>query len=225
MIEEAHDDSDASFEPPKTTARKRKSTSGVSTSKKAKFATSSSSASSGVLNKQYSELASSVLANGANFYTKSENQDAASDAAVTLAGYTKQLEVALGEALKSSGGIPAAEPKTGVELTAAAGKIRKAAVSGIKKQMSWKPSCKTNSSKWSYDGLCADRHVFATVLRLDGPITWKMKKFTKDEFENALGNITASVRYDTLRITSDINVRYNSESGEFKFSGSYGRGY
>jgi hypothetical protein len=31
-----------------------------------------------------------------------------------------------------------------------------------------------------------------------------------------------SCRYNDLHITSDINVRYNSEAGEFKFSGSYG---
>lgn len=51
-----------------------------------------------------------------------------------LAQYTKLLEIALAGA-KSSGGAPAAKQKTRAELEAAAGKIRKTAVSGIKKQM------------------------------------------------------------------------------------------
>jgi hypothetical protein len=31
-------------------------------------------------------------------------------------------------------------------------------------------------------------------------------------------------RYDTLSITgTDVNIRYDKDSGEFKFSGTYGR--
>ena len=70
-----------------------------------------------------------------------------------------------------------------------------------------------------------------------------MKKLTKEDFEDLLGGISASsrfvfneeitigslltlCRYDNLNITgTHVNVRYDSDSGEFKFSGSYGRGY
>ena len=79
-------------------------------------------------------------------------------------------------------------------------------------------------------------------MRLDGPPTWKVKKVTKEDFENLPGDISTSVRfvfqrnddmettnylcrYDDLNITgTHVNVRYNSDSGEFKFSGCYGRG-
>jgi len=220
MPEETFSDSDSSFEPAKAVPRKRKSAGGTANPKRVKTAVGGSS-STGVLNKANSQLASLVLANGVEFYE--EEQADAADAVVKLAVYVKELEAALAEA-KSSEGVPA-KRKTRAELEAAADKIAKAAVSGIKKQMSWKPSCKTNSAKWSYDGLCTDAEVFGILLGLDGPVTWKMKKFTKEEFENALGSIEASVRYDTLCITGNVNVRYNSDSSEFKFSGTYGRGY
>ncbi|KAF9070106.1 hypothetical protein BDP27DRAFT_1159413, partial [Rhodocollybia butyracea] len=150
------------------------------------------------------------------------DQDAA-DVALKLAGYVKQLEAALAEA-KSSGGAAAAQPKTQAELESAAEKVRKAAVSGIRKQMTWKPTCKSNTAKWSYDGLCADPEIFGVMMGLGGPPTWKVKKFSVENFQNALGHIEASVRfYDNLSITgTDVNVRYNAESGEFKFSGTYG---
>lgn len=80
------------------------------------------------------------------------------------------------------------------------------------------------------------------MLKLDGPPTFKAKKFTVDEFQGMVGYIDKSVRYvyfstvqldfiliygicsyDTLRVTSDVNVRWNPETGEFKVSGSYGR--
>jgi hypothetical protein len=95
---------------------------------------SGSSANSGVLNKQISDLASSVIDNGVEFYKDEENQEDGAEAAVKLAQYTKQLETALAEA-KSSGGAPAAKQKTRADLEAAAEKVRKTAVSGIKKQM------------------------------------------------------------------------------------------
>ncbi|KAF8265476.1 hypothetical protein EI94DRAFT_1685455 [Lactarius quietus] len=115
---------------------------------------------------------------------------------------------------------------TRAELEAAAEKIKKAAVSGIKKQMTWKPSCKTNSAKWLYNGLCADPDVFGTLMGLDGPLTWKIKKLPKETFEDLLGRILASARYNTLRITgTNVNVQYYPDSGKFKFSGTYRIGY
>ena len=95
-----------------------------------------------------------------------------------------------------------------------------------------------------YDGVCADADVFGIVLGLDGPPTWKVKKFTKDNFIDLLGPIRASARfvfqqrddsdiytkqlfrYSSLRLTGTaVYVRYNADTGEFKFSGYYGIGY
>ncbi|KAF8545585.1 hypothetical protein OG21DRAFT_1502203 [Imleria badia] len=109
------------------------------------------------------------------------------------------------------------------KLAAAVEKLRKAANSGIKKQMSWKPSCKTGSAKWVYDGVCSDPLVFGTLLGLDGPPSFKMHKIPVADFNNLLGQIQVSVRYDYLYLTgSHVNVRW-SDSGEFKFSGTYGK--
>lgn len=64
---------------------------------------------------------------------------------------------------------------------------------------------------------------FASLLNIDS-VTWKQKKFTLDDFSKALeSDLETSVRYDTLYITSDINVKWNASTGEFKFSGSYGK--
>ena len=57
----------------------------------------------------------------------------------------------------------------------------------------WKPSCKTGSAKWVYDGVCADPVVFGALMGLDGPPTWKMKKFPRAEFEDLIGRIVAPV--------------------------------
>jgi hypothetical protein len=84
--------------------------------------------------------------------------------------------------------------------------------------------------------------VFGALLGLGAAPKFKTKKFTTDEFEQFIGVIEASVRcvgtlcpsrmaidactscsYDTLRLTSDINVRWSLDEGTFKFSGSYGK--
>ena len=59
----------------------------------------------------------------------------------------------------------------------------------------WKPSCKTKSAKWVYDGVCPDPDVFGALFGLDGPPNFKQKKYTVEEFEKHMGRITASVRY------------------------------
>jgi len=225
MFDETFSDSELSVEPIKAPSRKRKPAArgGTSTAKKAKVtASSSSNSGAGVLNKRSSALASSVIANGVEFYNDAENQEDAAEAAVKLAQYTKELETALALS-KSSGGGP--KQRTKAELEAAAENIRKAAVSGITKQMKWRPSCKYDEAKWVYDGVCADADVFSIMMGLDGPPTWKMKKFTKDNFVDLLGRISASARYSSLRLTGKaVYVRYNADTGEFKFSGYYGIG-
>ncbi|KAI0765052.1 hypothetical protein C8Q74DRAFT_1164867, partial [Fomes fomentarius] len=176
-------------------------------------------------------LVNSILANPKG-YPISGNEEVVRKSLVNLASYARSLEQQLagGSAAaptagtsKAAAAVVARPAKSQAELEAAAEKLRKAAVSGIKKQMSWKPSCKTGSAKWSYDGICSDSEVFGVLMNLGGPPTFKMKKFSVEEFEKCLGGISASVRYDTLYITSkEVTVRW-SETGEFKFSGSYGK--
>lgn len=50
-----------------------------------------------------------------------------------------------------------------------------------------------------YDGVCADPAVFGHMMGLDGPPTWKMKKFSKDDFESLIGEVEGSVRFVLLR--------------------------
>ena len=104
----------------------------------------------------------------------------------------------------------------------------------------WKPSCKTGTAKWMYDGVCSDPLVFGTLLGLGGPPNFKMHKMPVADFDNLFGQIQASVRsvppisfcaisdvvtdrYDYLSLTGlHVNIRW-SDSGEFKFSGTYGK--
>ncbi|KAJ3490750.1 hypothetical protein NLI96_g1219 [Meripilus lineatus] len=150
-------------------------------------------------------------------YEIPEDEDVIRDSLVELAQYARDLEGQV------ASGSTAAPQKTKEQIEAEVEKLRRAANAGIRKQMGWKPSCKTGSAKWAYDGICSDPIVFGALMGLDGPPTWKTKKFPRDDFEDLLGAISASVRYDVLEITSkDVNVRW-SDSGEFKFSGSYGK--
>ncbi|CUA68945.1 hypothetical protein RSOLAG22IIIB_08198 [Rhizoctonia solani] len=93
---------------------------------------------------------------------------------------------------------------------------------GIKKLMTWKPSCKHGRAKYAFDGVCPDPRVFGTVFGLDSPPTWRAKKFTYAEFERYVGEIEGRARYSELVLTGDVNVPHNPETGEFKFSGNYG---
>ncbi|GJE92305.1 hypothetical protein PsYK624_084590 [Phanerochaete sordida] len=156
-------------------------------------------------------------------YELPENDDNIAATVKQLARYARSLEEQLASADKAAAQAPAAPAqKTPEQLAVAAEKIRKAAVAGIKKQMSWKPSCKTNSAKFVYDGVCADPEVFGYLFKLGGPPKWKMKKYTREEFEDLFGEVKGAVRYNALYISSGgVNVRW-SETGEFKLSGSYG---
>ncbi|KIK96133.1 hypothetical protein PAXRUDRAFT_826288 [Paxillus rubicundulus Ve08.2h10] len=147
-----------------------------------------------------------------------DDDDALRRLFVELARYAKDLE----EEIQDGGGSSPPKTLTPDQLQAAIEKIRKAANSGIKKQMSWKASCKTGSSKWVYDGVCVDPLVFGTLLGLGGPPKFRMHKMTTDDFSDCLGGISASARYSDLYLTgSHVNIRW-SDNGEFKFSGTYG---
>lgn len=78
------------------------------------------------------------------------------------------------------------------------------------------------------------------MLGLGGPPKWKMHKMPVDDFENRIGHLGASARFvidyslfkhDLFLMQSryshlylkgpHVNIRWN-DSGEFKFSGTYG---
>ncbi|KAH7887395.1 hypothetical protein F5I97DRAFT_824347 [Phlebopus sp. FC_14] len=166
-------------------------------------------------------LVKAILANTES-YPILDDTDAIRRSFVQLAQYARYLEE---ELLGQGAGAATPAPKTMTpeQLQAAVEKIRKAANSGITKQVSWKPSCKAGSAKWSYDGVCADPLVFGTLLGLGGLPKFKMHKMPTNEFSRLLGGIEASARYSYLLLTGDhVNIRW-SDTGEFKFSGTYGK--
>ncbi|KAF7335789.1 hypothetical protein MVEN_02234900 [Mycena venus] len=181
-----------------TTATKRKSSGAVggSRSKKSKNVPDHTEA---------KELIDSILEDDEVTMSASE--------ARALAEYARWLE----------GEVSATKPKekSPEEISSAAEKLRSACVSGIKKQMTWKPSCKNGGAKWSYDGVCTDPAVFGSLLNLSAPPKWKMQKYTVPEFEAFMGSIDVSVRYDSLELVGNVTVRYPAD-GTFKMSGSYG---
>ncbi len=43
--------------------------------------------------------------------------------------------------------------------------------------------------------MCVDPELFGVVMKLDGPPTWKMKKFTVEEMQSIFGTLEGKVRY------------------------------
>lgn len=176
---------------------KRKSDAGSSSSnKKARFDTSNAEA-----------LVRDILSNPTG-YAIPDDDNVIRQSLVDLANYAVYLRDSA-QQQSSSNVLP---PKTTEQLEDAAEKVAKAARSGIKKQMTasfcdlkasyhqndasyqWKPSCKTGSAKFNYDGLCADPEVFGHLLGLGGPPTFKMKKFPSAEFQDLVGDLSANAR-------------------------------
>ncbi|CAE6521608.1 unnamed protein product [Rhizoctonia solani] len=138
----------------------------------------------------------------------------------TVAEYAKNLEGSV--AVASCTGQDAPPPKTAEQLAADVERLQTIINRGVTKQMSWKPSCRDGGARFAFDGLCADPRVFGALFRLGGPPKWKAKKFNRDEFEEFVGDVQGHARYSTLKLMSDVNIRYNPETGEFKVSGTYG---
>ncbi|KAF7792824.1 hypothetical protein EIP86_003924 [Pleurotus ostreatoroseus] len=161
-------------------------------------------------------LVNAILADPDEFDIPEDDEELRTNL-VALAKYARALE---GRTSASAGASASVTKMSAEELESSADKIKRAAVAGIKKQMSWKPSCKTNSAKWSYDGICANPEVFGVLLGLGKAPTFKMKKMSKEEFQEHIGYISSSARYNDLHITGkDVNIRW-SDTGEFKFSGT-----
>ncbi|KAG5639697.1 hypothetical protein H0H81_005880 [Sphagnurus paluster] len=186
-----------------------------STKRKSNASTSASTKKARLANEVAAESVRSVLAQPSDFLIPEGEVDVRR-LILELAHYARSLE----DQIESS----KPKPMSAVEIGAAADKLRAAARSGIRKQMTWKPTCKTGTAKWVYDGVCADPIVFGAFLGLDGPPGFKTKKMPKDEFEDLVGDLHVPIRYDTLRITSaDVNIRLSEADGTFKCSGTYGK--
>ncbi|KLO07904.1 hypothetical protein SCHPADRAFT_1001300 [Schizopora paradoxa] len=199
----------------------------ASTAKSTKRKSDASTADSSKKRKSSSEshaaakaLVKIILANPESYEPPANDSEALRVTFVELAEYARSLE---GQVAQSASNGKAAATKTPEQICAEAERLANTVNSGIKKQMSWKPSCKTGSAKFSFDGFCPDPNVFGALFNLEGPPKFKAKKFPKDEIQEYIGDVVGSVRYDYLYITSDVNVRWNPDTGEFKFSGSYGK--
>ncbi|KAF8969374.1 hypothetical protein BDZ97DRAFT_239287 [Flammula alnicola] len=187
-----------------TTATKRKSTATTTAAaKKAKMAAA-----------VHAETVKNILADASGFDLP-DTPASTRKMLLELAQYARGLEEEV-DSLKP-------KAKSPEELEAAAEKLANAAKSGIRKQLTWKPSCKAGTAKWMYDGVCNDPEVFGVLLGLEGPPTFKTTKMPREKFEELIGDLDVSIRYDTLRLTSDVNIHWKSAEGTFKFSGTYGK--
>jgi len=158
-------------------------------------------------------LIRTILAHPDTYPIPDEDEDIR-QSLVELAEYANELE----QNIQQRGADSAPKAMSADQVAAAVEKIRKAANSGIKKQMTvsfldhphlstcyqrelqWKLSCKAGTAKWSYDGVCADPAVFGTMLGLGGPPSWKMHKMSVDDFEKHIGCLDASARSVSLII-------------------------
>ncbi|WVQ71439.1 hypothetical protein IAR50_000976 [Cryptococcus sp. DSM 104548] len=91
--------------------------------------------------------------------------------------------------------------------------------------MKWMPSCKNGGEKWAYDGFVPHPDVFYRAFGIEKPKKeWKVKTIPVEDFTKTVGHISASVRYDSLRVTRNVSVTF-SEDLTYKLSGTYGVGY
>ncbi|KAL6716478.1 hypothetical protein ACLMJK_006045 [Lecanora helva] len=97
----------------------------------------------------------------------------------------------------------------------------------IRKSMTWKPACKTGGATFSQDFVVQSEEVFKALFKpvvKEGSKSWKMKKFSIDDFEKVVGSeICANARYTDLVLTSDVNVRWDTENVTLRCSGKYGK--
>lgn len=52
-----------------------------------------------------------------------------------------------------------------------------------------------------------------------------MCRYAHEEFEEKviMGEIRGTVRYSSLYLTGNVNLHWNKETGEYKFTGKYGQ--
>ncbi|KAG8781340.1 hypothetical protein FRC12_021976 [Ceratobasidium sp. 428] len=161
-----------------------------------------------------------ALASPTSFIVPTDEADVRS-LVLRIAEYAKSLEGSVAAA-GSSGQSVGPPPKTAEQIKTEAERVRASVNRGITKLMSWKPTCKQGRASFVFDGVCPDSRVFGAVLGLDGPPTFKARKYSVSDFCDIVGDIKGSARYSYLYLRSDVNVRWNAETGEFKMSGKYG---
>ena len=92
----------------------------------------------------------------------------------------------------------------------------------IKKSMIWKPSCKTGSAKWSWEGECDFTELLA-IFGFPSNTPFKTKRISLSDFERAVGPIHASARYSSLEIRGEhVNLHFDADTNTMRLSGSYG---
>ncbi|EUC63137.1 hypothetical protein RSOL_480480, partial [Rhizoctonia solani AG-3 Rhs1AP] len=161
----------------------------------------------------------SVLAAPESFRLPEDDQEIR-EMIATIAQYTKSLE---GSIAVAQTGRDAPPLKTAQQIQKEASTIKGVINRGIKKLMTWKSTCTEGRAKYAFECVCSDPRVFGAVLGLDKPPTWATKKYTSEEFESFVGHVQGEVRYAYLYLTSNVTIRYNSETGELIVSGSYGK--
>jgi hypothetical protein len=115
--------------------------------------------------------------------------------------------------------------KRNADPKAAADKLRRAmAISGIKKQMKWKPTLKYKLGRWSWTSLC-DEDTFKAFMGIPESEKGKGRNVKLDDFEELMGTyITRSnARYNSLPIKGEhVTITY-IQDGQIRISGSYGK--
>ncbi|KAG8998944.1 hypothetical protein FRB90_012189 [Tulasnella sp. 427] len=162
---------------------------------------------------QAKQLVQAIVGNP-NGFVLPPDQAAIRGQLVLIAQYASALSV--GDAAGAEG-TRIVKAMSEDKLDEAADKLARAALSQIKKQMVWKPSCKAGNAKWMYQA------VFQRFMQLPELPKYKAAKITLEQLYNILDTryIETSIRYGSLRITSpNINVKWNKDSGEFSLSGT-----
>ncbi|KAG8712117.1 hypothetical protein FRC09_020213 [Ceratobasidium sp. 395] len=125
---------------------------------------------------------------------------------LSIAEYAKSLEGSVAAA-GSSGQAVGPPPKTAEQIKTEAQRVRSSVNRGITKLMSWKPTCKQGRASFVFDGVCPDPRVFGAMLGLDGPPTFKARKYSVSDFCDIVGDIKGSARW-----APRLFCRYNKNS-------------
>ncbi|KAI4719966.1 hypothetical protein E4T48_03791 [Aureobasidium sp. EXF-10727] len=127
-------------------------------------------------------------------------------------------------ALQQGGSGNSSEVWTEEKIAERAKKTRDVCAAEIKKQMKWQPSCKKGSTKWSYTGIVPHEDVFYKLFGFEKPKkAWKQKAIDMVDFEQHIGDISASIRYNTLNLTGDsVKVHWDQDEKTFKLPATYG---
>ncbi|CAJ2514188.1 Uu.00g023070.m01.CDS01 [Anthostomella pinea] len=104
---------------------------------------------------------------------------------------------------------------------------RKVMFRGIRKQMTWEPSCETDSATFSFSSALHSKQVFDALTNQpsDPKKTKKQLSFTVAEFEEKVALNSVRGASNWLYLTGKgVLVRWNEDDQSFTVTGSYGRG-